>query len=94
MERKSSSYVCTLDLASAADMEKLAIIRKTVATSNKYITNKKRVVIRGRKPIVKQTVTNYWTGKTGFRGFDWAGNVVGGLSNASKIDVYIYDRRP
>lgn len=93
MERKSSSYVCTLDLSSPTDMEKLALIRKTVSISNKYITNKKRVVVRGRKPKVKQTITERWTGKTGFRGFDWAGNVVGGLSNASKIDVYIYDRR-
>ncbi len=56
---------------------------------------KKRVVLRGRKPEVKMEIKrNFWTGETrkGSVSYDWAGNIVGGIKNATKIDVYIYDR--
>ena len=94
MNRKSTSYLTSLDPHSVSDMQTLQLIRRTVSMSNKRNTSdKKRVVIRGREAIVPQTVKNYWTGKVGTRSYDFAGNIVGGLSNARRIDVYIYDRR-
>jgi len=59
----------------------LRLIRQEIARDNevlrKYGHTEKRVVVRGRKP------------KTGY---DWAGNVIGGLANATEFDVYVYDR--
>ena len=91
--RTSTNYVITIDPLSAVDMEKLQVIKKTIKSINQSNKNKKRVVLRGRKPIVKTPVRNFWTGQIGFRGYDWGGNIVGGLKNATKIDVYVYDRR-
>ena len=92
-KRTSTSYVCTLDVNSCLDMQLLEVIRKTVKISNNRIPNKKRVVIRGRKPVVKATCVDRWTGKTGTYSYDFGGNIVGGISNATRLDVYIYDRR-
>jgi len=87
--RKSDSYIATLHVGSVVDMQELALIRKTVKTSNRYTTQKKRVVIRGRKPLIKRL-----HGRTGnFISYDHGGNIVGGIVNATIYDVYIYDRR-
>jgi hypothetical protein len=90
--RTSKSYVITLDATSVVDMEKLSSIKDAVRVMNRITTRKQRVVLRGRKPIVKKIIGNFWTGKFGTRGYDWAGNIVGGIGNATKLDVYIYDR--
>lgn len=82
MKRNSTSYVTTLDVNSAYDMSTLNIIKKAIYASNQYSKFKKRVVVRGRKPAVKINGKSY----------DWGGNIVGGISNATKLDVYIYDR--
>jgi hypothetical protein len=95
-KRASTSYVTTLDVNSASDMEMLQTIKKAVSVINFRNPNKKRVVIRGRKPAVKMEIgKHYWTGKSrkGPVNFDWFGNIVGGITNATKLDVYIYDRR-
>lgn len=91
--RKSNSYVTTLDVNSATDMQTLETIKATIRAVNAYGQDKKRVVLRGRKPIVKGRSVNYWSGKVRYGGFDRAGNIVGGIQNASKLDVYIYDKR-
>ena len=82
----------TADINSAVDMAQIDIIKKAVAIANKSRVNKKRVVLRGRKPIVKARFVNNLTGKVRIGGFDRAGNIYGGIRNASKLDVYIYDR--
>ena len=79
--RKSNSYVTTLDVNSVTDMHTLATIKSTIRAVNAFSQNKKRVVVRGRKPINKI-----------YYSYDRGGNIVGGLRNASKLDVYIYDR--
>lgn len=79
--RKSNSYVTTLDVNSVTDMQTLATIKSTIRAVNAFSQNKKRVVVRGRKPINKI-----------YYSYDRGGNIVGGLRNASKLDVYIYDR--
>ena len=95
MNRKSQSYVCTLDVLSVNDMEKLQAIKDTVSAMNKMLPTKKRVVLRGRKPIVKMENSGgvFYPGSKGLVGFDRGGNIMGGLKNASMLDVYVYDRR-
>jgi hypothetical protein len=91
MKRISNSYVTTLDPMSANDMQTLEMLRKTVSMMNKLHGNKaQRVVVRGRRPIAKKEVHNIYTGKTRVLSYDYSGNVVGGLANASQYDVYIY----
>lgn len=95
MKRTSTSYQFTADINCAADMLKIEELKKAVATINKInkgVSKPKRVCLRGRKPVVKQEVRNFWTGKKSVRSYDFGGNIVGGLANATKIDVYIYDR--
>lgn len=91
--RKSSSYLCTLDVYSVADMLDLALIRKCVSVGNKLSTNKKRVVVRGRKPVVKMHYTGHYNSTKGPVSYDFGGNIMGGLANATVYDVYIYDRK-
>jgi hypothetical protein len=88
----SGNYVTTLDPLSVVDMEKLLVIKRTIKAVNDWNPKKKRVVIRGRKPAVKKIVHNFWTGKCSLRGYDWAGNVIGGIKNATMWDIYVYDR--
>lgn len=84
MKRISNNYLTTLDINSASDMIQLNEIKDTIRISNRSIFNNRKlcVVLRGRKPIVK----------TGRYSYDWGGNIVGGIANASKLDVYIYTR--
>lgn len=91
-KRDSSSYVVTLEVNNTADMELLQYIRNTISEQNTRTNEKRRVVIRGRKPIAKQEIRNFWTGQRSIRGYDWAGNVVGGIKNATVYDVYVYNR--
>lgn len=79
--RKSASYVTTLDVQSVSDIQTLAMIKATIKAANAFSDKKKRVVLRGRKPISK-----------GRYAYDRGGNIIGGIRNASKLDVYIYDR--
>jgi ribosomal protein S2 len=90
MKRISNSYVTTLDPMSANDMQTLEMLRKTVRMMNELHSDTKRVVVRGRRPIAKKEVYNIYTGKTRTLSYDYCGNVVGGLANASQYDVYIY----
>lgn len=92
MKRTSNSYITTLDPMSVNDMQMLDIIKKTVKKSNLYTTKKHRVVVRGRKPIENKTIYNWRDGSTRTVGYDFAGNVVGGIKNATKLDVYIYQK--
>lgn len=84
----------TVDVNSAADMEKLSVIKQAVSITNENRSIKKRVVLRGRKPITKMLVPgNYFT-RASLKpvSYDFGGNIVGGLKNATKLDVYIYRR--
>ena len=93
--RKSQSFVCTLDVQSVCDMEKLQAIRDAVSILNKSASFKKRVVVRGRKPFTKMMDRGgfFYRASKGLVSYDRGGNIVGGIANASMLDVYIYDRR-
>ena len=92
--RTSKSYIMTVDVNSVTDIQQLDIIKKAVAIANQNRTDKKRVVLRGRKPLVKMPTPGgyFYPGSIRPVSYDWAGNIVGGLKNATKLDVYIYRR--
>jgi len=90
MKRISDSYITTLDPMSANDMQTLEMLRKTIKAVNKVSKEKQRVVVRGRKPFKKKEVYNVYQERTRTLSYDYSGNVVGGLANASRYDVYVY----
>ena len=92
MKRTSTSYIFTADINSASDMLQIEELRKAIKSLNTISDKKKRVVLRGRKPLVKMDKYNPYTGKMSKLSYDWAGNIVGGIANATKIDVYVYNR--
>ena len=94
MNRKSKSFVCRLDVQSATDMEKLQVIKSSVGAMNQFVSRKLRVVVRGRKPFVKMKTSggHYYSGSISPVAYDTFGNIVGGITNASMIDVYLYNR--
>jgi len=91
-DRKSTSYVCSLDPLSCVDMEILNSIKRSVKVLNAavkwedaghwgLVKKCKRVAVKGREPIEK----------VNGKGYNWSGDIVGGLANAQRFDVYIYD---
>ena len=92
--RKSPFFVCRVDVQSVNDMEKLQAIRDAVSVLNKSSGFTKRVVVRGRKPFVKMPNpgSHFYGGSKSLVGFDRGGNIMGGIANASMLDVYIYNR--
>jgi len=92
--RTSKNYIMTVDVNSAVDIQQLDIIKKAVSIANKNRTDKQRVVLRGRKPLVKMVAKGgyYYPGSVRPVSYDWGGNIVGGIKNATKLDVYIYRR--
>lgn len=95
---RSSAYVGTFVTSDKGDMDKLAELRRNVALLNKTDAfgsdswtgtfRKMRVCAKGRKAIVKMKTA----GSKGPVQYNWGGNIVGGLSNAGELDVYIYNR--
>jgi hypothetical protein len=74
MKRISESYITTLDFQSGRDLEALEIIRKSVSLANASSDTKSRVRVALR----------------GNTGYDQFGNLNGGISSATRADIYIY----
>lgn len=88
--RKSKSYMGTV--TDVNDPE-LVALKRTVSKLNRAgAFNKnawgeraqKRVVLRPRGARVKLGPTAY----------NYGGDLIGGMKNAQRFDVYVYDRRP
>jgi hypothetical protein len=103
----SQNYRFTIETDNPSDLNQLNALRNNVSEYNKVIrkTNKqrlwlgygkpesqKRVVIRGRKPLSKGTVTSFFGGTKHNASYDFSGNVYGGIYNATVWDIYVYDR--
>jgi hypothetical protein len=98
-KRGSNCYLGSVYTACAGDMLQIQDVRSIVKKMNSYLrdANAKdrygrplqyRVSLKGRDPIEK--VINKRTGKP--NGYNWAGDIVGGMANAGRIDVYIHQR--
>ena len=98
-KRGSNAYVGSAYVNCASDMLQIQEIRSYVKVMNKHLRDagavdrrgKKlqyRVSLKGRDPIEKPI--NSRTGKP--NGYTWSGDIVGGMENAGRIDVYIHQR--
>lgn len=92
--RRSSNYVCSLDPQSCVDMEILNALKLSIKAVNSdvqwedagvwgMVKNCKRVRVKPREAIEKVDGKSY----------NWSGDLLGGLGNAKRIDVYIHDDR-
>jgi hypothetical protein len=103
----SPNYRFTMETGNPSDLNELKALRKNTSEYNRMVrrTNalrltlgysqpesQKRVVIRGRKPLSKGTVTNMFCGTRHNASYDFGGNVYGGIYNATVWDIYVYDR--
>ena len=58
------------------------------------LASHQQIGARPRKPMEKRDLTlSNGTVFSKDRSYDLGGNIVGGIKNATKLDVYIYDRR-
>ena len=90
--RYSNSYIGSAYTKDAKYGEYLAEAKAIFKEAQAKSDKKLRLVKRGREPFVKQEVRNPWFGYVRTLSYDWGGNVVGGIKNASRIDFYILDR--
>lgn len=99
-KRNSSSYLGSVDTRCVSDMMKVDEIRSMVKTMNKELRLvgakdkygaliQYRVSLKGREAIQKGI--NLRTGNP-ISYNTWNGDVIGGLKNAGRIDVYIHRR--
>lgn len=53
-----------------------------------------RLILRGRRPFKKMIAKPHWIfgASPNPVSYDYFGNIVGGLENASEVDAYIYER--
>jgi len=95
--RTSTAYAVTLNLFDEYDMMWLKQARDSMRKTNKSLREigktPMRIRLALRDPIRKVTYWNKWTNRKNTSGYDFGGNVVGGIKNARKADVYIYERR-
>lgn len=100
MNRLSESYIATLKTLDKNFDEDLKIIKERVKKMNldeKEVGSdlRYRVCLRGRRPF-KKMIMNHphyeWMNSPNPVSYDYFGNIVGGLENASEVDVYVYER--
>jgi len=101
--RFSDSYIGSVYTDNSSNDSALAeieTIRSTVRQINKYLKSvdakdsfgdplRYRVSLKGREAI--QPRVNFHTGRT--NSYNVHGDVVGGIRNAGRIDIYIHERR-
>jgi hypothetical protein len=97
----SDAFIGTFEVDSEKDMKELQMVKEMVSRFNSWLkesnVNKRyRVVIRGRKPYKKMKATHphySWCNSKGEVSYDYFGNIVGGIRNASVLKAFIYERR-
>ena len=101
--RSSKDYLGSIYTEDAASMLQLEDLRRMIKNLNTDLRNFKakdkrgnpiqfRVCIRGREAIKKGSCSHWLFGKADNRSYDWGGNCIGGIANASRLDVYLYRR--
>jgi hypothetical protein len=97
-KRESDNYLGTFDVSSKKDMEQLSYLRNVVSSMNKMLKRETgktfRVCVRGRAPKKKMAVKDGYFLSVSRKpvSYDYGGNIVGGLANATQLDAYIYNR--
>ncbi len=101
--RSSKDYLGSIYAADAAGMLQLEDLRRMVKNLNTDLRKfgaidtkgnaiQFRVRVCGREPIETGTATHWLLGKADNRSYDFGGNVIGGIANAKRLDVYLYRR--
>lgn len=104
MKQRTDSYLMTIDPLSVTDMEKLAIVRKTIATGNRLkLTTHKWQVKSARRwgepepkaPILHRVSLKGRLGKNNPAAVKYRGryHFHVAMEDAQRIDVYIHERR-
>jgi hypothetical protein len=97
-KRESDSYLGTFDASSKKDMEQLSYLRSVVSGMNKMLKRETgktfRICVRGRAPKKKMAAKDGYFLSSSCRpvSYDFGGNIVGGIANATYLDAYIYTR--
>lgn len=97
--RSSTSYIGSVNTSCETDMIRVEEVRSIVKTMNKYLRESNavdrrgmklqyRVSLKGREAIQKEI--NPRTGNP--ISYNLLGDLVGGVKNAGRIDVYIHQR--
>ncbi len=97
--RISSSYIGTFKRGNSEDEKALTEVKNMVHYINKCLRQSDakdrfgaliqyRVCVKGRRPYKK--FFNKLTGR--MNSYNFAGDIVGGIKNASEVDAYIYRR--
>ena len=100
MNRVSQSYIGTLKTLDKNFDETLRAFRLRVKGMNQDEKEagsdlRYRLVLRGRRPFKKMIMTHphyEWMNTPNPVSYDYFGNIVGGLENASEVDCYVYER--
>ena len=101
MNRVSQSYIGTLKTLDKNFDETLRAFRLRVKGMNQDEKEagsdlRYRLVLRGRRPFKKMVVPkpswNFLPHSPNPVSYDYFGNIVGGLENASEVDCYVYER--
>lgn len=82
--RRSKSFIMTIDPMSASDMEKLAVVKRTVAIGNRRSMRKFQVRLMPRGPRRSNAIAE---GKR-----KWAYDSYLPVRFAQRIDVYVHER--
>jgi hypothetical protein len=101
--RNSKDYIGSVYVEDAGGMLELQDLRGFVTGMNtslrEYGAKDKygrdiqyRIRVCGREPINKGEAKHWIFGTRKNVGYDWGGNVIGGIANANRLDVYIYRR--
>lgn len=91
--RKSQDYLMTV-----TSIEELNEVRQKIKEFNRtvrelgYSESQKVVCAKGRRPKVKYMVYNRYTNKATLRSYNYSGDIVGGLENATEIDIYLRNK--
>ena len=101
MNRVSESYIATLKTLDKNFDEDLKSIKERVKKMNQDEKEagsdlRYRVCLRGRRPFNKMVAPkpfwNFLPHSPNPVSYDYFGNIVGGLENASEVDCYVYER--
>jgi len=94
--RYSKSFIGRFDPSNTKDMQEFEMLKAMVRYFNNsgHAKNPLRVCKRGRKPIEKMMTPrgHYTPGSKRPVSYNYFGNIVGGIENASCFDVYLYKR--
>lgn len=94
-QNRSKDYRFTLigDYYEVASNPCLIALKESIKGELSPRGYKQRVEIRGRRPKVKMYASHWLCPKSKNKvSYDFGGNIIGGLKNATEFDVYVYER--